>query len=345
MKKTLIGMSLAELQEFITDMGGEKYRAGQVFKWIYRGVESFDEMTDISIPFREKLKEKAEIPALFNAERLISKADGTRKYLFELKDGNKIESVYMKYRFGNSICVSSQAGCRMGCIFCASGAMGLTRDLSAGEMAGQIIKAQNDTNEIINHIVVMGIGEPFDNYENLADFIRLINDSRGLSIGMRNITVSTCGIIPKIRSFSHDFPQVNLAVSLHATNDEERKALMPIACQYKYGELMAACRRHAETTGRRITFEYMLISGKNDDDRHADELAANIKGILCHVNLIPVNEIPGLAFGPSARNKAEQFQNRLSKSGVTATIRRELGSDIKAACGQLRLSYRKDKDV
>ena len=338
MNKNLKDMSLQALEGYFEGIGEKKYRAGQVFSWIYKGVDSFDEMTDLSFELRARLCESADISALVILERLTSKADGTRKYLFGLPDGNIIESVFMKYKFGNSICVSSQAGCRMGCIFCASGKNGLARDLSAGEMADQILKVQKDISDKINHVVVMGIGEPFDNYENLAEFIRIINDKRGLNIGMRNITVSTCGLIPQIKAFSNDFPKVNLAVSLHAPNGATRAELMPTAKKYGYPDLLQVCREHTIKTGRRITFEYVLINGKNDDKKSADELAENLKGMLCHVNLIPMNVIGAAKSVPCGEDKAEQFMRRLSQKGIPVTLRRETGSDIAAACGQLRLT-------
>jgi 23S rRNA (adenine2503-C2)-methyltransferase len=255
-----------------------------------------------------------------------------------IPDGNIIESVFMKYKFGNSICISSQAGCRMGCTFCASGIEGLVRNLTPGEMTDQILKVQKDAGEKINHVVIMGTGEPFDNYENVSNFIKIINDKHGLHIGMRNITVSTCGIIPKIKAFAVDFPQVNLAISLHASNDAERKKLMPIANKYGYDELILACHKYTEKTGRRITFEYTLIAGKNDDVKHAEELAAKLQGLLCHVNLIPMNEVSELEIKASSKPKVQQFLKRLQDKNITATVRRELGTDIDAACGQLRLS-------
>ncbi|MCL2436866.1 MAG: 23S rRNA (adenine(2503)-C(2))-methyltransferase RlmN [Clostridiales bacterium] len=338
MKTNLGAMELSELEEYFESIGEKKYRARQVFQWIYRGIDSFDEMSDIPATLREKLKESAEISALKVLDCKISQTDGTRKYLFELPDGNMIESVFMKYKFGNSICISSQAGCRMGCVFCASGKNGLSRNLSAGEMAGQILEVQKNAQEKINHIVVMGTGEPFDNYENVSAFMRIVNHEHGLNIGMRNITVSTCGIVPRIKSFANDFPQANLAVSLHAPNDAMRKKIMPIANKYPYDELISACKAYTEKTGRRITFEYTLIAGQNDDGQYADELAAKLQDILCHVNLIPMNPVSELSLAPSAREKAVQFMKRLRKKGIATTIRRELGQDIEAACGQLRLS-------
>ncbi|MCL1983287.1 MAG: 23S rRNA (adenine(2503)-C(2))-methyltransferase RlmN [Clostridiales bacterium] len=338
MKKDLKGMSLAALAEYLKSLGEEEYRARQVFRWIYRGADSFDGMSDISGALKDKLKETSEISAIEMLYCQESRSDGTRKYLFGLSDGNAIESVFMKHKFGNSICISSQAGCRMGCVFCASGKAGLARSLSPGEMVDQMLKAQKDTGERISRVVVMGTGEPFDNYGNLAEFIRVVNDELGLGIGMRNITVSTCGVISGIQAFSTDFPQANLAVSLHAPNGSIRKGLMPTAGKQDYYELLSACREYARKTGRRVTFEYVLIGGKNDKERHADELAANLRGMLCHVNLIPVNSVSGRAPAPGANAKAERFKKRLEAASIPATVRRGLGSDIDAACGQLRLS-------
>ena len=338
MKQNLKDLTLPELETYFEGLGEKKYRAKQVFRWLYQGVDSFDEMSDISIALREKLKEHAEITTLKISKRKVSKQDGTRKYLFALSDGNMIESVFMKYKYGNSICISSQAGCRMGCIFCASGKDGLVRNLSAGEMVDQILKVEQDAGEKINHVVIMGTGEPFDNYENMSSFIKIINDKHGLHVGMRNITVSTCGIIPKISAFAEDFPQVNLAISLHASNDVERKKIMPITNKYGFDELLIACQKYTDKTGRRITFEYTLIAGKNDDIKHAEELASKLQGLLCHVNLIPMNEVSELAVKASAKPKVQQFRKKLQEKHIAATVRRELGGDIDAACGQLRLS-------
>jgi len=343
MNTILTDMEINELEQYFEELGEQKYRAKQVFGWVHRGACSFDEMTDISNALREKLKEAADISTLKIVDCQISKEDGTRKYLFELSDGNVIESVFMKYKFGNSICISSQAGCRMGCVFCASGKEGLSRNLSAGEMAEQILKVQKDVGEKINHIVVMGTGEPFDNYDNLSKFIRIVNDKQGMNIGMRNITVSTCGIIPKINAFAQDFPQVNLAISLHAPNDEIRKKLMPIANKYNYEDLMSACRDYTQKTGRRITFEYTLIAGQNDSMKHAEELTTKLQNLLCHVNLIPMNHVREFKFSSTARDEAGKFLKKLQMKGITATIRREMGRDISAACGQLRLSRAGEK--
>ena len=327
-----------EIEEFMACLGEKAFRGRQIFRWIYRGVSGFDEMTDLSIGLREKLKEKACIGSIKPVLKQESK-DGTVKFLFELKDGNRIETVLMKYNYGNSICVSSQAGCRMGCTFCASGKLGLVRDLTAGEMADQIIQAEKLTGLKVNHVVVMGTGEPFDNYENLSEFIRRINSRDGQGIGMRNITVSTSGIIPKIKEFAAVFPQVNLAVSLHAPTDELRNKTMPINKKYPVGLLINACREYTELTGRRITFEYAVISGFNDTDEYISKLAELLSGMLCHVNLIPLNEIqPGQDLKGGSRQRARQIASMLESHGIPATVRRSLGDDIDAACGQLRLN-------
>lgn len=337
MKADLKSLTVGELEQYLTGLGEKKFRAKQVFSWIYKGVENFDEMTDLSKELRKKLEEDAEIKKLQILKVQSSAKDGTRKYLFGLEDGNSIESVFMKYKFGNTVCISSQAGCRMGCGFCASAINGLQRNLTAGEMADQIISIERDTGEKIGNVVVMGTGEPFDNYENLGRFINNIHEKDGLGIGMRSITVSTCGLIPKMLEFAKDFPQVNLAVSLHASNDAARNKLMPVSKRYPMDELLAACSRHIQATGRRITFEYALIKGINDSDRNADELALKLRGINCHVNLIPLNRVAETGLAGTERSDAERFRERLEKRGIQVTVRRELGSDIDAACGQLRL--------
>lgn len=332
-----------QLQEYMTGLGEKPFRGRQIFKWICRGADSFGEMTDLSAKLRDKLNENAVVGKL----ALITKqesSDGTVKFLFGLNDGNSIETVFMQYKYGNSICVSSQAGCRMGCTFCASGKLGLVRNLTAGEITDQILQAEKITGEKINHVVVMGTGEPFDNYDGLAEFMRRINDKDGLNIGMRNITVSTSGIIPMIERFASDFPQVNLAVSLHAPSDEKRSQTMPVNRKYPLKELIPACRRYTDLTGRRITFEYAVVDGFNDRDEDIDILADLLKGMLCHVNLIPLNEIeydessslPKLKAG--SRRRAGEIAEMLDKRGIPATVRRSLGRDIDAACGQLRLN-------
>lgn len=337
MKTNIKNMTIKELEIFFGMIGEQKFRAKQVFQWIYRGVYGFEEMTDLSKALREKLEEEATIEALELLKLQVSKKDGTRKYLFKLSDGNTIETVYMKYKFGNSICVSSQAGCRMGCSFCASAVNGFQRNLTASEMVDQILAVEKDSNTKISNVVVMGTGEPFDNYNNLAKFIELINAKEGLNLGMRSITVSTCGIIPKIKEFAREFPQVNLAISLHAPNDKMRSQIMPINDKYTMDELIETCRNHVEKTGRRITFEYALIKGFNDQIGHAEELASKLRGMICHVNIIPLNQVEESRLKGVEREEAEKFKEMVEKRGVQATVRREMGSDIDAACGQLRL--------
>lgn len=345
----LTDLEYVQLERFVTEELEEpKFRAKQIFSWIYGGTgkngnlrpgaESFEEMNNLPKTLREKLTARAALVQPVVLREQISKLDGTRKFLFGLADGNAIESVFMKYKFGNSICVSSQAGCRMGCRFCASTIGGLKRNLTPGEIAGQILAAQRQTGERISHVVVMGTGEPFDNYDNLAAFIRIINDSNGLDIGMRNITVSTCGLVPKIARFAEDFPQVNLAISLHAASDEMRSEIMPVNKTYPMEVLLAACREYTVKTSRRITFEYTLVKGINDSTEHAKMLASKLHGMLCHVNLIPLNKVEETGYDTTERGAVLKFQKVLNENGIPATIRRELGDDIDAACGQLRLS-------
>lgn len=336
----LLDLELNKMEDFFAGMGQPKFRAKQVFGWIYKGVTDFNGMTNLPSPLRHRLDEEAVIglPEILRVQQ--SKLDGTRKYLFGLKDGNAIESVFMKYKFGNSICVSSQVGCRMGCKFCASTLGGLLRNLTPGEIAGQILAAEKDTGERISHVVVMGTGEPFDNYDNVASFIRIINDKNGFNIGMRNITVSTCGVVPMISRFGDDFPQVNLAISLHATNNEARSSMMPVNKAYPMEQLISACKEYGKETSRRVTFEYTLVKGVNDSPQEAEALAKLLRGMICHVNLIPLNVVKETGFETSSRASALEFQKVLEAKGVPATIRRELGDDIDAACGQLRLKSR-----
>ena len=337
-KINLRDLQLPEMEGLLKSMGQPAFRAKQIFQWIYKGVKSFDDMNNVPKALREKLTENCYIGTLSLIEVQRSKTDGTRKYLFELEDGNTIESVFMKYKYGNSICVSSQAGCRMGCRFCASTRNGLERHLSPGEILSQLMEAEADTGEKIGHIVVMGTGEPFDNYDNLSAFIKIVNDKNGLNIGMRNITVSTCGLADMIDRFAEDFPQVNLAISLHGTTDEIRGAMMPVNKRYPLNILLETCRAYTEKTGRRITFEYTLVSGINDSDSDAERLCKILRGMLCHVNLIPLNKVAESGFDTVSRGRAGEFQKILERRGIPATVRRELGADIDAACGQLRLS-------
>lgn len=332
-------MTLDELKSFMTEIGEKPFRAKQVYSWMHEHLaRSWDEMTNLSKSLREKLKEYP-LTVLEQVEVQVSKIDGTRKYLFRLSDGNVIESVLMKYKHGNSVCISSQAGCRMGCRFCASTIGGLTRNLLPSEMLDQIYKIQTDLGERISNVVVMGTGEPMDNYDNLLRFIAILTDEGGLHISQRNLTVSTCGLVPQMYKLADEKLQITLAVSLHAPNDEKRRELMPIANKYTIEELLGACRNYFEKTGRRITFEYSLVAGVNDSPADAKELADTLHGLNCHVNLIPVNPVRERSFRRSNRQAVENFKINLEKCGINGTIRRELGSDIDGACGQLRKSY------
>lgn len=340
MKTKIKNMTLQELEQYFVSMGEKKYRAKQVFSWMYKGAFAFDEMTDLPVALRTRLMEVAEIEQMIPERIQSSQKDGTRKYLFRLQDGELIESVFMKYDYGNSICISSQAGCRMGCRFCASTLLGLERNLTAAEMIDQILIIEKDTGELCSNVVVMGTGEPFDNYENLSRFLTLIHAEEGKHLGWRSITVSTCGIVPRFQQFGEDFPQVSLAVSLHAPNDELRTEIMPINRTYGIGTVLNAAKEYVKLTGRRITFEYALMSGLNDRKEDAIELADKLRGMNCHVNLIPLNTVQEASFQGTKRREAEQFRQNLESRGIVATVRRELGGDIDAACGQLRLGAR-----
>lgn len=333
----LTNLTMEELTDFIVSEGFEKFRAKQVFGWIYKGKTDFWEMTNLPEVFKQKLAEISYVGQLNPLEIQISKTDGTRKYLFELEDGNTIESVFMKYKYGNSICVSSQAGCRMGCKFCASGKNGLARNLTAGEIVSQILMAESDTGESINHIVVMGTGEPLDNYEEVSKFFTIVNDKNGLNIGMRNITLSTCGLANKIEQFGKDFPQINLAVSLHGTTNEMRSSMMPVNNSFPIEMLISECRKYVKNTGRRVTFEYTMVNGVNDKDEDAYRLIKLLRGLICHVNVIPLNRVEGSGFDTVSRKRANEFKDILENNGIASTVRRELGADINGACGQLRL--------
>lgn len=324
-----------ELEAVVAELGEKKFRSAQVFGWLAKGVADFDEMNNVPAALRAGLAENYYI-GLPEAVRRQESKDGTVKCLFEFADGTQVESVFMKYEYGNSICISSQSGCRMGCTFCASTMDGLDRSLTGGEMLGQVLAMRKLTGEDIGHVVVMGMGEPFDNYDELSRFIRLIHDKKGYDLGLRNITVSTCGLIPKIRNFAVDFPQVNLAVSLHAPNQQLRERTMPVAKKYGYDDLIRACREYTELTGRRITFEYAVIDGVNDSTACAKELASRLKGWLSHVNLIPLNEVSGREYKTANGKSVAAFKKILENNGVAVTVRRTLGSDIDAACGQLR---------
>lgn len=329
-----------ELKEKLVSLGEKPYRGAQLYEWIHKNrAGSYDEMTNLPLKLREMLKEKEPLTCLELLEVQTSRIDGTQKYLFRLRDGNVIESVWMKYQHGNSVCISSQVGCRMGCRFCASTIGGLTRSLLPSEMLDQIYRIRELTCERVSNVVVMGTGEPLDNYDHLIRFLKLISDSKGQNISQRNLTVSTCGITPRIRQLAGEGLAITLALSLHAPNDEKRKLLMPIANKYSLLEVLPACEYYFRQTGRRITFEYSLVGGENDSEKDARELAELIGGMNCHVNLIPVNPIKEREFVQSDKKVIENFKNKLEKYGINVTIRREMGRDIDGACGQLRKSY------
>ena len=333
--KNLKSLTTEELKAVIKSLGEAPYRASQIREWILKGAESLDDMTNIPKGLREKLAEGYSFEGLKVIKEQIS-ADGTRKYLLLCPDGESAEAVFMKYEYGNSACLSTQVGCNMGCSFCASTLGGKVRDLKAWEILDEFIALRRASGEDINHIVLMGMGEPFDNYEEVSSFLREIHDPKGINLSWRNITVSSCGIIPYIYKFAEDFPQVNLAISLHAPNDELRRELMPVASAYSISELMDACREYVNKTGRRITFEYSLFNEVNDTFACAEQLARLLKGLNCHVNLIAANEFPGGIYKRCTPKRVEAFRKALESKGINATLRREMGSDIMAACGQLR---------
>ena len=334
MNTDIRSMTLDELTAALKEMGEPAFRGRQVFTWLHRGVRSFDEMSDLSKPLREKLAGMCRLSGLNAVRRQISQADGTVKYLWELQDGNCIETVLMRYRHGNTVCISSQVGCRMGCAFCASTLGGKIRDLTPGEMAEQVIFTQADSGVPVSNIVLMGIGEPMDNLDNVLRFLELVNHPQGLNIGMRHISLSTCGVIPGIRRLAELELQLTLSVSLHAPDSETRSRIMPVNRAYDVEELFAACHDYFRRTGRRISFEYAMIDGVNDSDCQADLIVQKLRGMPGHVNLIPLNDVAESPLKPSRR--VSKFQQRLESQGVTATVRRSLGGDIDASCGQLR---------
>ena len=339
----LKSMTLEELTAFFKEMGQPAFRAKQVFRWLYRGVTSFEEMTDLSKGLREQLEAQCFITAPKVARKQVSAIDGTIKYLWELADGNCIETVLMRYQHGNTVCVSSQVGCRMGCAFCASTLAGRVRDLTPAEMVDQVLFTQLDSGAHISNIVLMGIGEPLDNFDTVMQFLTLVNHPDGLNIGMRHISLSTCGLTEKIDKLAQLGLQLTLSVSLHAPDDETRSKIMPINRSVGVDKLMETCRRYFKTTGRRISYEYAMIDGVNDSDHQADLLAGLLKGLPGHVNLIPLNDVEESPLKPSRR--VAQFQKRLENQGVTVTVRRRLGSDIDASCGQLRRKAMKEKQA
>lgn len=343
MEKTDIkSLSLTQLQQEMEKIGEKKFRAAQIYEWMHKKLAGdFSEMTNLSLSLREKCKENFELTVLHPVQVQESKLDGTKKFLFELSDGNMVESVWMKYHHGNSVCISSQVGCKMGCKFCASTLGGLVRSLSAGEMLDQVYAVMRLTKERISNVVVMGIGEPLDNMENLIKFVRMLTDDKGVHISQRSITVSTCGLVPKIRELAEEDLQITLALSLHGVTDEKRKELMPIAEKYSIRELMDACRYYFEKTGRRITFEYALAGSVNDTAEDAEGLISLASSLHAHVNLIPVNPVRERKYVSSGKEAVRVFQKKLEEAGVNATLRREMGRDIDGACGQLRRKYAK----
>ena len=337
----LKSMTQEEITRFLRDLGEPAFRGKQVFTWLHKGVRSFDKMSNLSKALREKLKAQCTITVPTVARKQVSRVDGTIKYLWRLSDGNCIETVLMQYRHGNTVCISSQVGCRMGCAFCASTVAGKVRDLTAGEMLDQVLFTQLDAGREISNIVLMGIGEPLDNRENVLRFLELVNHPDGLHIGMRHISLSTCGVVPGIDWLADLGLQITLSVSLHAPDSETRSKIMPVNRAYDVEELFAACHRYFKKTGRRISFEYAMIDGVNDHDWQADLIAKKLKGMPGHVNMIPLNDVVESPFKPSRRIAA--FQKRLESHGITATVRRSLGGDIDASCGQLRRKAMEEK--
>ena len=334
--KNIKDYDLQDLKDELVNIGEKGFRAEQIFKWLYQEkVKSFDDMTNLSLELREKLKANYTI-CNYNILKKLESSDGTKKYLFDILDGNAIESVLMEYHYGKSICVSSQVGCKMGCKFCASTGIPFIRNLTAGEIVEQILDVEQDTGEKISNIVFMGIGEPLDNYENVIKAIRILNNPKGLNIGARHISVSTSGLVPRIYDLAKENIQCTLSVSLHASNDEKRSSMMPVNNRYNIAELMRACKDYIALTNKRISFEYALAKDNNDNLDDAKELVNLLKGMLCHVNLIPINKIENGKFTKSSNENIIKFRDYLNDHGIVATIRRELGSDIDAACGQLR---------
>lgn len=340
-KIDLRSLTLPKLSDELANMGEKSFRAKQIFSWLHqKQVTSFDEMTNLSKALREKLKENYIIKNIKIVEKLVSKEDNTSKYLFDIGDDIVIESVLMRYSYGNAVCISSQAGCRMGCTFCASTVDGLERNLLPGEMAAQIYEIQRDIGERVSNVVIMGSGEPLDNYDNVMDFLEIIHSKEGNNLSHRHITLSTCGLVDKIYDLAKENLQITLAISLHAPNNEIRQNTMPVAKRYDIDSLIKAAKYYADTTKRRVTFEYALIKGVNDSSDCARELASRLKGIMCHINLIPVNDVKENNYIRSTEENINSFASLLRELGIQTTVRRKLGSDINAACGQLRKSYK-----
>ena len=336
-------MTLAELRGEFAELGEPAFRAGQVYSWMHRGARSFEEMTNLSKALRTRLAERYELTAPTAVRKLVSKKDGTIKYLWRLSDGNCVESVLMQYHHGNTVCISSEVGCAMGCAFCASTRGGLVRRLTPSEMLDQVLFTQLDSGLPVSNIVLMGIGEPLDNYDTVLRFLELINSPEGMNIGMRHISLSTCGLVERIDRLAEENLQLTLSVSLHAPTDEIRSTIMPVNRRYNVQTLLAACKRYFEKTGRRISFEYAMIRGVNDTPEMAKLLASRLRGIAAHVNLIPLNDIPESPLKPSYPEVVQTFQKILEQHGIPATVRRTLGSDINASCGQLRRNFEREE--
>lgn len=333
-------MDFDRLQQFVVELGEKPFRAKQIYDWLHRQlVQDPEEMTNLPAALRQRLREECSFGGVHIIMEQVSALDGTRKYLMQLSDGNRVESVWMKYRHGNSVCVSSQVGCRMGCRFCASTAGGLIRSLEASEMLGQIYEISRSTGERVSHVIIMGMGEPLDNYGNVVQFIRMLSDEKGLNISQRNITLSTCGLVPKIYDLMQEELAITLAVSLHAPDDALRRQMMPVAQKYSVEEIIRACHDYVERTGRRVTFEYTLVENINDTSECAGKLIKLLRGLNCHVNLIPLNTVKDRMGKRSRAESVQRFQELLERGHIPVTVRRELGGDIDAACGQLRNSH------
>ncbi len=341
-KTDIKSLSIQELRAQFAALGEPAFRAGQVFSWLHqKRAQSFDEMTNLSKSLRGALAEHFYIPYITIKQRLVSAIDGTVKYLYELEDGETVEAVFMRYHHGNSLCISTQVGCRMGCTFCASTLGGCVRNLTAAEMLCEIHAAEQDTQEKVSSLVLMGIGEPLDNYDNVVRFLQLLSDENGMNMSTRHVSLSTCGLVPRIYDLAEHRFGLTLSVSLHAPNDEIRGRTMPVNRRYPIDELLTACRHYTQATSRRISFEYALIDGVNDSEQNASELAKRLKGMLCHVNLIPVNPVTERDFRASTRDAIRRFTTVLEHAGIVVTVRRTLGVDINAACGQLRREGKK----
>ena len=345
MKPEIKNLTLAELEQTMLDLGEPKFRGKQVYSWLHRAAPDFAAMTNLPLSLREKLADRFLLTCPTVVRKQESALDGTVKYLWRLYDGNCVETVLMRYRHGNTVCISSEVGCPMGCAFCASTIGGLVRRLSAGEILDEVLFTQADSGQEISNIVLMGIGEPLDNYDNVTRFLELVNSPEGANIGMRHISLSTCGVVPKIRALAESELQLTLSVSLHAPDDETRNCIMPVNRTWNVEALLSACRDYFKATGRRISFEYAMIRGVNDSPEAAGLLIRRLHGMAAHVNLIPLNHVDESPFEPSERQTVLRFQKQLEDSGIACTVRRTLGSDIDASCGQLRRKYRQTEQA